>query len=448
MNIKVKAFLSSIITFLIIIISNNVYAASASLKVEKTKLEPGQSTKVTVSVSNAEAWNLKVTANGGTLFGTTVNADAADGEVSKEVISATFTASAEGTYTISLSGQVTGSDLVKKDVAGTNVTVTYEKPAPTPTPDPDPEPTPDPDPDPEPTPDPKPTVVEFTTINETVYATGTVNVRKSYSAKSESLGQLKEGDSVTRTGVSKTTAEGYYWSKINFNGTTAYVISSKLTTTKPEEKPAEQPKEEPKEEPKKEPTQTTENKPVEITAEPKDGLKSLEIEGVTLSPEFKPNVYEYRVIVKKDVSELAISAIPAVEGATVVIAGNKDLKEGENLITIVVYNNKGEAATYQITTNKSTIDLTETDEILKEGTESAQRNLIMFAALLATAIVALIVVSILRGKNEAYENEGEEELNPEESTIDEQIVENIDENQENKEETSKFKKEKKKGKHF
>ena len=78
-----------------------------------------------------------------------------------------------------------------------------------------------------------PKVLEFTTVNETVYATGAVNVRKTYSANGEYMGQLKEGDSVTRTGVSKTTAEGYKWSKITYNGKTAYVISNKLTTQKP-----------------------------------------------------------------------------------------------------------------------------------------------------------------------------------------------------------------------
>ena len=50
----------------------------------------------------------------------------------------------------------------------------------------------------------------FTDCNETVYATGTVNIRASYTADSEKLGSLNKGDSVTRTGIAiaDTEAEG------------------------------------------------------------------------------------------------------------------------------------------------------------------------------------------------------------------------------------------------
>ena len=51
----------------------------------------------------------------------------------------------------------------------------------------------------------------FTEVNETVYATGTVNIRASYTADSEKLGSLNKGDSVTRTGtaIAGTEAEGW-----------------------------------------------------------------------------------------------------------------------------------------------------------------------------------------------------------------------------------------------
>lgn len=74
----------------------------------------------------------------------------------------------------------------------------------------------------------------FTDCNETVYATGTVNIRASYTADSEKLGSLNKGDSVTRTGtaISGTEAEG--WSRIQLSdGTTAYISSKYLSTTKP-----------------------------------------------------------------------------------------------------------------------------------------------------------------------------------------------------------------------
>ena len=74
----------------------------------------------------------------------------------------------------------------------------------------------------------------FTDCNETVYATGTVNIRSSWSAESEKLGSLNKGDSATRIGtaISGTEAEG--WSRVELSdGTVAYISSKYLSTTKP-----------------------------------------------------------------------------------------------------------------------------------------------------------------------------------------------------------------------
>ena len=69
--------------------------------------------------------------------------------------------------------------------------------------------------------------VSFSSRNETVYATGSVNVRASYSTNSRVIGSLSEGDSLTRTGISDE------WSRVTYEGQTAYVINSGLTTTEP-----------------------------------------------------------------------------------------------------------------------------------------------------------------------------------------------------------------------
>lgn len=74
----------------------------------------------------------------------------------------------------------------------------------------------------------------FKDCNETVYATGTVNIRASYTADSEKLGSLNKGDSVTRTGTSITGTEAEGWSRVELSdGTTAYISSKYLSTTKP-----------------------------------------------------------------------------------------------------------------------------------------------------------------------------------------------------------------------
>ena len=78
------------------------------------------------------------------------------------------------------------------------------------------------------TPVPEETGPKFTEVNETVYATTSVNVRASYSADSDKVGSLSSGASVTRTGVGNNG-----WSRIIYNGNEAYVSSDYLTTTKP-----------------------------------------------------------------------------------------------------------------------------------------------------------------------------------------------------------------------
>ena len=74
----------------------------------------------------------------------------------------------------------------------------------------------------------------FTEVNETVYATGTVNIRASYTADSDKLGSLSAGESVTRTGIAIEGTEAEGWSRVVlFDGTTAYISNNYLSTTKP-----------------------------------------------------------------------------------------------------------------------------------------------------------------------------------------------------------------------
>ena len=70
--------------------------------------------------------------------------------------------------------------------------------------------------------------VNFKDVNETVYITSGCNVRESYSTSSNKLGKLNEGASVKRTGIADNG-----WSRVEYNGKTAYISSQFLTTTKP-----------------------------------------------------------------------------------------------------------------------------------------------------------------------------------------------------------------------
>ena len=70
--------------------------------------------------------------------------------------------------------------------------------------------------------------VKFTSVDEVVYATTAVNVRRDPSTSQKPLSYLNYGEAVRRIGVG---SNG--WSKVIYNGKEAYVFSKYLTTTKP-----------------------------------------------------------------------------------------------------------------------------------------------------------------------------------------------------------------------
>ena len=61
-------------------------------------------------------------------------------------------------------------------------------------------------------------------MNETVYTTDRVNLRKSYSTSSQKITTLPKDTKLTRTGIA---SNG--WSRVNYNGQTAYVSSQYLS---------------------------------------------------------------------------------------------------------------------------------------------------------------------------------------------------------------------------
>lgn len=70
---------------------------------------------------------------------------------------------------------------------------------------------------------------QYTEANEVVYATTNVNIRKGAGTSSTVVGGLKKGDSIQRTAIGDNG-----WSKVSYNGKTAYVYSKYLTTVSPD----------------------------------------------------------------------------------------------------------------------------------------------------------------------------------------------------------------------
>ena len=143
---KLKLILTGILSFLIV--SLNVYAASASLTVSSSSIYSGESFTAYVNMNEAAAWNLHV-ASSGPVSGCKLDiADATlDALDTSKSFPVTCTSTGVGTITLTLSGDVTSAnDGNAVNVSGSaSVTVT-NKPETTPTPEPTPTPTPSPKP--------------------------------------------------------------------------------------------------------------------------------------------------------------------------------------------------------------------------------------------------------------------------------------------------------------
>lgn len=245
---------------------------------------------------------------------------------------------------------------------------------------------------------------KFTSVNQTMYTTGEVNIRKSYSTSSAIIKTVEKGTKITRVGIGDNG-----WSKITYNGQTAYISSSLLTKTKPaEDKPKT---EEPKSNTATNQTtnnETINNENTNNTTEPVNnevdnsntdntnavlGLSKLEIAGVNFSEGFDPSIHSYTLKLNFFVKDLNITAKANKTDAKVEIIGNENFEAGENNVTILVTSaDNKETATYQI---KVTIP----SEVASSPQNNIQFYLMCGTIILAAIVVIGIIVSIYKNKN-------------------------------------------------
>ncbi len=132
-------------------------------------------------------------------------------------------------------------------------------------------------------------------------------------------------------------------------------------------------------------TENENNENAEKTEQQGD-LTKLEIKGLTLNPQFSPTTYSYKLNVKNDVSKLDISTQTRNDKIKVEVVGNENLKEGENIITVLVTNEvTNDNATYQIVVNK---------EAKSENTQVATNNSISKANKIRKILFILILVFV------------------------------------------------------
>lgn len=142
-----------------------------------------------------------------------------------------------------------------------------------------------------------------------------------------------------------------------------------------------------------------------IQEEQGEGLAKLVIQNVEITPKFQTNVYEYTAKYIGEETSLSIETEPTNGEYTVEIVGNEELKEGENIITILVSESNGDnVATYQITVQKSLVD---EEALAREKAEQEQRQrMIIGGIIVVVAVIAIVVFIIIRRrKNKLFAEE-------------------------------------------
>lgn len=348
---RIKLILFSIIfSGCLLILGNKTYAASASVSASSTTVTPGTSVTVSASVSATETYNLKMTTSGGNLTGNINNADAFGVEKSQGVLSGTFSSNTPGTYTITLSGTIAGSDFKIVNVSK-SVSITVKQ--------------------------------NNNDGNNNGGSTNNGSTNNGGNTNTGNGGTTDSAPTLSNLGIRPNDFSGFKPGKKEYsvtvpadctsievyasskngtvsgtgtktlkNGTNRFDVTvtkgSKKTTytilvTKKSDEDGETP-----------PNTIDEENPDE-TIQEGIGLASLEIEGYTLDKEFKTDVYEYTVKVNKQLTledleaiKEKVKAVANTENVTVDIATNVS-EDKVSTIVISVKDKEKEYAKYVVT---------------------------------------------------------------------------------------------------
>lgn len=384
MKNKIKISLFCFIFGVILLISTKVNAASASISASSKKIAVGKTVTITVKAS-AASWNLKVS---GEVSDSIVGYNG-DGE--NQTVKKTYkiTPKSEGSYTVRLEGDVTDGNTNKNSDISDSVTIVASQ-------------------------------KEDNTDNNT----------KSSNANLKTLGiSPKEYDF---TGFTKNTTEytakaipstvdslkvtaiaAEKNAKVKITGNTNLEVGTntiKIVVTAPDGKTTK--------------TYsirvtklaTEDDKPGNVIDDEKEVdlfLKSLSIDGLTLSPEFSSNVFTYETTInmdENDLNEVKVNAEANNSNAKIEITGNTNLVEGENLINIIVKEEGTSNQTvYQITVNK----VSQKSEVLENSNKISKEKIIIAGGIAVIIIVIAVWIIIMKKNKDSYydyeENDEEQE---------------------------------------
>ena len=136
------------------------------------------------------------------------------------------------------------------------------------------------------------------------------------------------------------------------------------------------------------------------------GLKELKIEGIEITPEFKTDIYTYTAELKDDKTSLELTTVPTVENAEIEVTGNEDLKDGENIITVIVKEkDTDKTATYQITVNKISKEQNITDTTVNKMQLSKKKIIVICAAGVVLLLIVIILIVIIKRRKSVNNSE-------------------------------------------
>lgn len=460
-----KILYSVLIIFILIILKNTtVKAATTSLSANTTEPTEGQSVTVTASV-NAGAWKLNFSGAGKneTIYGyTQTNANSSDSK------SITFTAGSAGTtYTFSLTGDMTDIASERSEPVNKSITINVKSNSSTSNGSSNSENNSNSGNN-----NNIATTTKSSNANVKMITTSPVdftgfkaNKTSEYEVTVENdvdkinVSVDKEDSKASVSLLNKTNSDtGKSWvyiaegnNEINVTVTSEDGKNQKTYTINVTRKAKEE-KEEPEE--TEEPEENSEEEPMEEGF----GLSELTIQGLELDPEFKTDIYEYKVELKEDLEKLNITTLATKANSNIEITGNENLQEGENIITIIVKGeNEAETVAYQIIVNK-TVEKKEVISNVEQDHQQMIKKIIAISvaggAILIIAVVAIIIkVKKSKGLNGGYipyenlMNDYEEDNEVEEPTI-EDIEENNQIEEDEFYEEKPRKKKRSKGKRF
>lgn len=415
--------------FLAIVFSTDVKAATATISASSTNIKVGEKVTITTTIKGA-AWQISLSGAVSESYADNTD-DAEDTTLTKTT---TFTPTSAGTYSVNLSGNVTGSNDTSSTPVSGSVKINVEekaneKPSDTNTTPPSTT-TNTPSSNTNTTKDtpannnttvantttPKKETTTFKSVNETMYTQSRVNLRTNYGTDSDIVTTLPEGTELTRIGYSTSNVNGYSWSKVTYKGKTYYCISKSLTNTKPEEPKENSSEQNENNNVSNEQENNVNNEvtneisataQVETTENNDADLIKLEVEGYTLTPSFDPNVYEYNLDVPNDTSSLNIQTEGANSNVKIEVAGNTEIKE-ESVITIIVHNNETKKdTTYQIIVNKVAGDPATVNAIMKATKKKEQIEKILIIGAFVLILACIILYKIT--KKDLAENQDDDD---------------------------------------